>query len=107
MPEFSTACYFNDLVKLAGTSKMAFEPALVNQMALIRYQVTQHTEWHEDWIEQRCIELSQLCGDTDEERDVSPGTETDFPHNMCLSCGIRSGAAWLSHTECYECYSEH
>ena len=98
LPEFSTACYLNDLVKLASTSRMALEPAVENQLALIRYQVAQHRNWHEDWIEQRCIELDQFNEDFD---------ETEFPHRMCLSCGIRSGAGWLGNTECYECYSEH
>ena len=39
--------YLNDLVKLAGTSRMALEPAMENQVALIRYQVAQHKDWHE------------------------------------------------------------
>ena len=77
LPEFSTACYLNDLVKLAGTSRMALEPAMENQMALIRYQVAQHRNWHEDWVEQKCIELSAAADQFYEDFD-----EAELPHNM-------------------------
>ena len=96
LPEFSTLCYLDDLVKLASTSRMALEPAVDNQLALIRYQVAQHIVWHEDW-----------CADRSAELDLIDFYEEEFPHLMCLSCGIRAGAEWLGHTECYECYSEH
>jgi hypothetical protein len=96
LPEFSTSCYLNDLVKLASTSRMALEPAVDNQLALIRYQVSQHGYWHEDWCAERSAQL-----------DLIVFYEEEFPHLMCLSCGIRTGAEWLGNTECYECYSEH
>ena len=96
LPEFSTSCYLNDLVKLASTSRMALEPAVNNQLALIRYQVAQHGYWHEDW---GAVRIAQL--------DLIDFYEAEFPHLMCLSCGIRTGAEWLGNAECYECYSEH
>ena len=96
LPEFSTLCYFNDLVKLASTSRMALEPAVDNQLALIRYQVSQHGYWHEDWCVERSAQLDQI-----------DFYEEEFPHLTCLSCGIRAGAEWLGNAECYECYSEH
>ena len=96
LPEFSTSCYLNDLVKLASTSRMALEPTVDDQLALIRYQVAQHRNWHEDWCEQRSIQL-----------DLIDFYETEFPHLMCLSCGIRIGAEWLGNAECYDRYCEH
>ena len=95
LPEFSTSCYLDDLVKLASTSRMALEPAVDNQLALIRYQVAQHRNWHEGW----CADRSAL--------DLIDFYEAEFPYLMCLSCGIRTGAEWLGNAECYECYSEH
>ena len=96
LPEFSTSCYLNDLVKLASTSRVALEPAVDNHLALIRYQVSQHGYWHEDWCAERSAQL-----------DLIDFYEAEFSHLMCLSCGTRTGAEWLGNTECYECYSEH
>ena len=75
---------------------MALEPAVDNQLALIRYQVAQHRDWHEDWCAERSAQL-----------DLIDFYEAEFPHLMCLSCGILTGAEWLGNAECYECYSEH
>ena len=96
LSEFSTSCYLNDLVKLASTSRVALEPAVDNHLALIRYQVSQHGYWLEDWRVERSAQL-----------DLIDFYEAEFPHLMCLSCGTRAGAEWLGYTECYECYSEH
>ena len=106
LPEFSTSCYLNDLVKLASTSRVALEPAVDNHLALIRYQVSQHGYWHEDWCAERSAELD-LIDFYEAEFPHLCSKKAEFPEFMCLSCGIRPGAEWLGNTECYECYSEH
>ena len=66
LPEFSASCYLNDVVRLAGTSRMALEPAVVDHLALIQRLVAQHTMWHEDWCAERVRNLTFLssmrCG---------------------------------------------
>ena len=70
-----------------------------NQVALIRNQVAQHKDWHEDWSEQGRMELAQCYEDFNEKHDKCLTVETRFPRNTRLSCGIHSGAAWLGETE--------
>ena len=50
LPEFSASCYLNDVVRLAGTSRMAMEPAMVDHLALIQHLVAEHAMWHEDLV---------------------------------------------------------
>jgi|TARA_B110000285_G_C14700052_1_gene413018 hypothetical protein len=95
LPEFGALCYLDDIVRLAATSRMALEPAVLDQLAHIQHLISQHTIWHEDWCVERSAELDLIDFD-----------EAEFPH-MCLNCGIRPGAEWLGYDECYECYSEH
>ena len=106
LPEFITSCYLNDLVKLASTSRVALEPAVDTHLALIRYQVSQHGCWHEDWCAERSAEIDLYDFYKAEFPHLCP-KEAEFPEFMCLSCEIRPGAEWLGNTECYECYSEH
>ena len=101
LPDFSASCYLNDVVRLAGTSRMALEPAVVDHLALIQHLVAQHTMWHEDWCAEKSAEL-----------DLLEFNAMWFGHDlpdlrMCLTCGLRPGAEWLGHDECYDCYSEH
>ena len=96
LPEFSASCYLNDVVRLAGTSRMALEPAVVDHLALIQHLVAEHAMWHEDWCAERSAEL-----------DLLEFNAVWFPNLMCQTCGLRPGAEWLGHDECYDCYSEH
>ena len=96
LPEFSTSCYLNDVVRLAGASRMALEPAVADHLAFIQYIMVDHTTWHEDWCAERSAAL-----------DLLEFNEAEFPQLMCLSCGTRPGAEWLGHDECYDCYDEH
>ncbi len=96
LPEFSTSCYLNDVVKLAGASRMALEPAVADHLAFIQYMMVDHTTWHEEWCAERSAAL-----------DLLEFNAAEFPQLMCLSCGTRPGAEWLGHDECYDCYSEH
>ena len=95
---FSTACYLNDIVNLAIASRTVREPAVENQLALIRHQVEEHGYWHENWCIDRYVELARI---EEDEFHSLMGSE------MCLSHGIRPGEDWLGNTECGECYSEH
>ena len=103
LPEFSTLCYLDDVVRLACTSRIALEPTVAFHLAFIRHMVTQHVIWHEDWRAERSAEL-----------DLRWFYEDEFPHlagtsedDMCLTCGIRPGAEWLGNDECYDCFAEH
>ncbi len=101
LPEFIASCYLNDGVRLASTSRMALEPAVGDHLALIQHLVIQHTMWHEDWRAEMSAELN-LC----ESNEVWFGQ--DLPDlRMRVTCGLRPGAEWLGHDECYDCYSEH
>jgi len=96
LPEFSASCYLDDVVRLAGTSRMALELSVAHHLALIQHLVAEHTVWHEDW-----------CADRSAELDLIEFNAVWFPNRMCQTCRLRPGAEWLGHDECYDCYSEH
>ena len=49
------------------------------------------------------MELAQCYEEFKEESNRCLTSETAFPGNTRLGCGMRSGAAWLGETERYEC----
>ena len=94
LPEFYAMAYQEDVVRLARASRVALEPYVDESLAFIRHVVMEHDDWHHEW----CIERS---GAMQTEMIVIA------EDRMCLSCGMRPGVAWLGHTECNECFSEH
>ena len=101
LPEFCTLCYLNDLVKLSCTSRIALEPAVVEQLSLMDHLVKEWGYWKDDWVAERHAEL-----------ELEEFYRHHFPDllgedTLCLSCGLRPGCDWLCSTECYECYDEH
>ena len=93
-PELHAMAYQEDVARLAETSRVPLEPCVEESLARSRHIVGEYDDWHFE----ECVMKSAAM-------DISETVISEY--DLCLSCGMRPGVAWLGHTECMECFDDH